>query len=276
MGGFSTHLSVQHLLKQGPRSAGAPQAELVELRGVRLAIAAEPGDKEFLDMGQVKLLTSGGDMLKARGVYSANPVEFIQTHSLFLHCNSIPRSTGGDKGLADRLRIIPFEARFIEPSAGPADPENHIYHRIDSVVLSKLLEKEMSGILAWAVGSAISVLRSGLPHCPQRVIDETEEYLTDNDIVSQFFKSECEKDKSSTIEAIKLYSAFSQFCSNNLLFKESKIPSLTAFGRMMRSFCKKKRTNQGIIYLGIKFINEELYQEKENNRGLFNFAPKNK
>lgn len=256
LGCFSTHLSVLHLLKQGPKTAGAPQAELAELRGVRMAIAAEPGDKEYLDLGQVKLLTSGGDLLKTRAPYAVRSIEFIQSHSLFLHCNTIPRSSSGDKGLANRLRIIPFEARFIDPASGPEDPTNHIYHQINSTVLGKALEQEMSGILAWAVRGAIEVLENGLPKCPQRVVEETEEYIMDNDVISQFLLAECVKDIQAAIEAKILYGAFEQFCQKSLLLKDNRILSMKNFGLRMNAFCRKKRTSKHILYLGIRLIKD--------------------
>jgi putative DNA primase/helicase len=249
LGPFFVSLSAQFFSEKRSKHPDSPEPELVSLRGNRMAVSAELTEKEYLDLydGRVGLLT-GLDPITARARYAGQSITFLPSHSLFILCNSIHRIATNNTGLAARIRIIPFNGKFIDPAIGPADPENHIYRQFDSQIMAKHLEQEMSGILAWAVRSAISVLKDGLPNWPLKVHDDTGFYFTDHDIISLFIKSKCQIISNSTVNAFDLYNALCFFCRNTFLLDKSKIMSFPTFIDVMKAHRKRIRTTNGLYY----------------------------
>ena len=81
-----------------------------------------------------------------------NPIEFSETHKLWMDCNHKPNVRAADAAIWSRLHLIPFEATIA--------PEE-----IDRDLPAKFFS-EAEGILAWAVKGAVRWFKEGLDKPP--------------------------------------------------------------------------------------------------------------
>lgn len=111
MGKYYYPLPVQILTTkiENPR---APNPDLANLVGKRLACCTEPETTEKLQEGTVKLMT-GGDPLTGRALYG-DPIQFKPQFGLFLQCNNVPNFNGITKGGVMRNVVIPFPFIFVD------------------------------------------------------------------------------------------------------------------------------------------------------------------
>ena len=96
--------------------------------------------------------------------------------------NNKPHMPADDTALWDRVVLIPYEQRYIE------NPQKPNEHPVDKYLREKL-EVEKSGILAWLVRGCLEWQRQGL-NIPQRLIEVTNEYRTEEDSLQDFI-NEC-------------------------------------------------------------------------------------
>lgn len=139
----------------------------------RLAVAAETKAAERLDEEQVKNLT-GGDELKARRM-KEDPWKFWPTHTMIICSNHKPVVTGCDEGTWRRLRLVPWTVTI-----PPGERDEH---------LAAKLAQESSGILNWIIDGAVRYAANGITP-PAAVLAATQQYRTDEDVVSRFV-AEC-------------------------------------------------------------------------------------
>ncbi|MBN1223838.1 MAG: hypothetical protein JXB23_11370, partial [Candidatus Aminicenantes bacterium] len=102
------------LLEQGRlRSSSAPSADIMALRGRRVAWANETNEGRKMDAGRVKSLTGGG-FLVGRAPFGRLEISFPQSYTLFLLTNARPHAPADDYALWKRLHLVPFEVGFVE------------------------------------------------------------------------------------------------------------------------------------------------------------------
>lgn len=179
-------------------SRGGANEELADLRGVRLAAAAEMEQGEPLAEAMVKRIT-GGELITARKLFGHN-ITFQPTFTLWLSTNHLPVITGTDDGIWRRIRIVPFKARF---TADKADP-----HLLDK------LKAEAAGILAWAVRGTAMWREHGLV-TPAAVLEATSDYRQDSDHLGLFIAECCETDPSFKVLQRSLYARYVQWCQED-------------------------------------------------------------
>jgi P4 family phage/plasmid primase-like protien len=142
-------------------SAGGARADLVALRGARLAVSAEMPNGGRLDSELVKRLT-GRDPITARPPYAREALTFIPGHTLVMHSNHEPRVDWTDDGMRARLAVVPFTVR-------PSNP--------DPRIRTALIEDAdaRAAVLAWAAVGAARWYRNGerAPDAPDVVQERT-------------------------------------------------------------------------------------------------------
>ncbi len=254
LGDFAASIEVELLLQQSQRNASAAHPEILRLRDVRFAHTQEADSRDVLDVGKVKKYTAGGDSVAIRTLHSDLFHKFSPAFTLVVHTNKPPRLAEGDRGLAQRLRIIPFQSRFIDPADGAEDRDKLIFHARDRSELTAAFKKEMPGILAWVTKGAIKFIANNhrLPPPPPTVIAESQNYMLEYDLVGQFLAAKSEKREGFSEPGRDLYRAFRIWCEDELELDKHSIMSSTRFGRELKNHLSYRRQKGGVEYLDIK------------------------
>lgn len=144
--------------------------DIAGLRGRRFVSAIETGPGKYLDEIKIKQLT-GGDPISCRFLYQEY-FQYYPEFKIFLACNDKPKVRGTDNAIWDRIKVIPFNARFEGDTC-------------DKDLLSKLIA-EAEGILAWMVEGCLLWQEYGLGDC-DTVKLTTSTYRVEEDAFTRFF-----------------------------------------------------------------------------------------
>jgi len=172
--------------------------DVATLRGARMGVAIEPEEGQKLNEGQVKALT-GGDKITARHMYK-DFFQFTNLSKLWLATNHKPRVHGQDDGIWSRIRLIPWTVKI------PVEERDH--------KLAEKLQKEYSGILAWAVQGCFDWLENGLCE-PDEVKISTAKYREEMDLIGQFFSDCCILMPNLQTTSADLYEKYKDWCEKN-------------------------------------------------------------
>jgi putative DNA primase/helicase len=209
------------------------QADLADLRGARFAQTSETEEGQRLAQGKLKRITQGMGTIKAVRKYE-NPIEFQETHKLWIDTNRKPDIRDADDAATfNRLHPIPFTVRI------PKD-------RIDRSLPERLLA-EGEGILAWAVAGAKLWYESGLNQPPE-VKAANDEWRSEMDRLTQFLDDCCVIGDGFTVQASVLFAAYRRWSEQN----EEKTLSRNEFARKLgdKGFTKQHKQN-GTLYSAI-------------------------
>lgn len=136
----------------------------------RLAVSSETAERHKLNEADIKNLT-GGDRINAHWMRQ-DEFWFDPTHSLWLQTNYLPEIKGTDKGIASRIKLIPWTQLFEGANKNPA--------------LDEELREEVAGILNWIIEGCLRWQDEHLDDLPAMVDDATKEYLAAEDKLSRF------------------------------------------------------------------------------------------
>jgi putative DNA primase/helicase len=222
LGDYAKQANFSTFLKRNRN--GVPN-DIARLEGTRLISAGEVAAEETLDEVMLKQMT-GGDTVSARYLYR-EWFDFKMEGKIFLTVNHRPEIQGADEGTWRRIRLIPFEVTIPE---GERD-----------VDLSKKLEQEIKGILAWAVKGCLEWQKHGL-NPPEKVMAATREYREEMDRLDEWIVGRCETGPESDFfdPHLDLYDNYTNWCKVH----NDKVLSKKQFTKVMedRGFTKKKKT----------------------------------
>lgn len=218
------------------RGNGGPRSDLARLAGARLAVANESAEGMRLDEATVKQIT-GGDTITARLLYREY-FEFVPAFKLVLVSNYRPEVNGDDDAIWRRLRLVPFNRSF----EGREDRR-----------LRETLNRELPGILAWAVRGCIEWQRQGLGMAEQ-VAAATRSYREDSDVVGEFLAERCTLGEGKVL-AKDLRAHFVDFCEEIGV----EVPTPQAFGqRIKRRGITASRSGGVRSYEGVRICAESV------------------
>lgn len=156
-------------------SSTAP--ELTRLRSARFAVLSETGKTEELNSTRIKTLT-GGDNIVARGLYQ-DEIQFKLQANFAILTNNKPNFDVKDQAMIDRIKLVPFLARFENT------PENRDY-------INELMTTCLDEFFSWFVDGAYEWY-NGKSLVPCKVMDhEMSAYINELDIQSQFMEERIE------------------------------------------------------------------------------------
>lgn len=213
------------------QSNGSANSDIARLEGARLVISSEPNEGVRLDEGLVKQLT-GGDRVTARFLYGKE-FEFEPEFKIWLATNHKPIIRGTDDGIWRRLMLIPFDVQI---------PDS----KVDKDLKYKLKREEV-GILNWAVDGAVMWQKEGL-NPPQSVLEASQEYRSEMDVIDMFVSDNCEKYKDYEAPAGQLFKLYKQWAADNSEYSMSK----QKFGSEMKAKYKYMKNRNGRYYSGIR------------------------
>lgn len=165
------------------RDSSQPQADLMALRGAKIAYASEANSRQILDQAKIKDLTGGG-YITARGLTDREMTQWKQSALLLLLTNYLPRLDASDDGFNARTICIEWPVKFVP------EPIKDWERKID-YNMSQKLESESSGILAALVRGCMDVVANGL-RVPEKVRQYTRDQIDSFDDIGKFLKECCE------------------------------------------------------------------------------------
>jgi P4 family phage/plasmid primase-like protien len=110
LGDYQSSLQSTALTRKRPES-GAANPDIMSIKNKRFIYMQEPDDGEPLNTSRMKQF-SGEDAVEARGLY-ADQERFKIAGKLFMMCNKLPTINAMDRGTWRRVRLIPFESKFV-------------------------------------------------------------------------------------------------------------------------------------------------------------------
>lgn len=168
MGKFKCSLSEDVMIKKTSRGASP---ELMPLLTARLGCLPESDKREELNSKRVKTIT-GDDVINARHLFG-HPVEFKTQCKPIWATNHKPKINVEDKAILDRLKLVPFLARFEKSS------ENTRY-------INDLQENHLDEFFTWfCIGARDWYSGNELIPCSEMNI-EMDKYISENDAVGEF------------------------------------------------------------------------------------------
>ena len=185
---------------------GKTPPDFAEVRGKRIVFLSETEEGDRLSTKALKRLSSN-EMLAARRLYSM-PETFMPTHTVFYSTNHAPRIGSGDYGTWRRIKHLPFEYKFTD-----AEKQTDFAQMV--------VQEEGAGIFKWVVEGAVKFIANGckLP-TPSFVVEATEEYRENEDVIGQFLKEKClmgknDKEHTYRVGSSDLFSAYKDYCREN-------------------------------------------------------------
>jgi len=172
--------------------------DIARLRGTRFVTTTEAEHGRRLSEPLIKKIT-GNDQMTARFLYGEF-FNFTPTFKIWMATNHKPVIKGTDHGIWRRIKLIPFTVRIEES-------------RQDKELESKL-QKEASGILNWLLDGAQRWRKERLL-APDVVLNATDEYRGEMDVIGNFLKERCFIEHDKTIRIRELYKAYSDWCDDN-------------------------------------------------------------
>ena len=224
-----------------PRFCLLPVASLttqtVELRGLRLAIAAETEEGARLDSAAVKQLGSQ-DKISARPLYG-KPIAFWPSHTLVLFTNFLPKVGSRDDGTWSRLKIAPFKAKLRGAKGEIKDFASYLYENAGGAVLS------------WIIEGARRFIANGFKiEQPETARAALAEYSRENDWLQDFIDDCCDVGPSYTAGSQELYNMYALHCqATGASYKRDAREfrqALTAAGY------ESRRMTRGCVFRGLQ------------------------
>jgi len=182
-------------------------------RGKRLVVVGENEYGAQLNVGKIKLWTSGGDTMSGKGMRE-NLSQYLPTHKLLLQTNHEPRFNDNTHSFARRLKKIPFLVTI-------ADDKQKLGLK------KHLRENELAGILNWAIGAlkdeelkegqlvGLADWRENRLATPEKVKLATKEMLESQDELRLFFEEACERDATFEMSRDEGYIGYRNWCDQN-------------------------------------------------------------
>ena len=178
---------------------GNPNPQLTRLRGgVRWGVFDEWGKTEQILSGSLNVLT-GGDSLPCRDLFQkgADSSDFTPMFKMLCICNELPCLKDAVDATWDRIRIIPFESKFVSREKCPPTPEEQRARKVflcDTEITNKGRMKELAKALGWyLIQVFVKKERSRSdgtyqPTIPDKVNDAKLKYQAKCDILAYFME----------------------------------------------------------------------------------------
>lgn len=196
------------------------QSDLADLRGARFVMTSETEEGQRLAEAKLKRITQGMGKIKAVRKYE-NPIEFPETHKLWMDANHKPMVRGADNAIWNRLHLIPFAVTI------PKGEQDH-------GLLDKI-KAEAEGILAWVVYGAQRWCREGLGKPPE-VTDAVSGWREESDPLRDFLGDRCSMQGECAVGTFR--AAYLKWCEDN----GEKPIEATKFNQRLESLgCKQYR-----------------------------------
>ena len=184
LGDYQSSLQSTALTRKRPES-GAANPDIMSIKNKRFIYMQEPDDREPLNTSRMKQF-SGEDAVEARGLY-ADQERFKISGKLFMMCNDLPAINSMDRGTWRRVRLIPFESKFVNPGDKELGQPNVFLKDMNMNVRLKKWRESFFALLVHIYVTQYSVSDNGtLEPAPEVVMNESLKYREAFDSYAKF------------------------------------------------------------------------------------------
>ena len=227
LGEFATVIDKSILFKNkhGRREGGTTTSHIENTRGRRNGSANEGECREVWNEEQIKSFT-GQDKILTRALYKEQK-GFFPTMKINVYINDFPKANLGDKGLKERMKVIPFFVKFsrtdvdeknmLEEEKNLSEDEKSIVSKwkpANSNFVEDFMKHHLSSALNWLVKGSIQYYKNNRKLCPSKeviVLSEKCFQDKDNDSVEQFITENLEKKEGTETLYEKVYIAYTTY-----------------------------------------------------------------
>lgn len=194
-GDYQSSLQSTALTRKRPES-GAANPDIMSIKNKRFIYMQEPDDREPLNTSRMKQF-SGEDAVEARGLY-ADQERFKISGKLFMMCNTLPTINSMDRGTWRRIRLIPFESKFVNPGDKELGQPNVFLKDMNLNAKLKKWRIPFFSRLVHIYLTQYAVSDNGtLEPAPDIVTSESRKYRDTFDSLNKFCQERCRIDKDS-------------------------------------------------------------------------------
>jgi len=231
LGDYATAAPTESFMrKNGDQSTN----DIARLRGTRFVTTTEAEEGRRLSEPLIKKIT-GNDQITARFLYGEY-FNFTPSFKIYMATNHKPVIKGTDHGIWRRIKLIPFTTTIAQ-------------EKQDKNLEAKL-KNESSGILNWLLEGAAMWRREGLV-APTDILNATDEYRGEMDVIGNFIKERCTKNSDITIRIRDLYKAYADWCEEN---KEHAVSERFFTMRLKEMGFVQGRTSDMRFWVGIGLV----------------------
>ncbi len=210
-------------------------SHLMPLLTARLAVLSETAENEKLDAKSIKTLT-GCDTISCREIYQSQ-VTFIPKCKYIILTNHKPNFNIDDQAMVDRIKYIPFNARFT------SEPKEGEFLK-DSKFIEELSTTNINEVFSWLVIGANKYYRNRKHIAiPKKLKDATNDYINEIDTVAQFINEKCKIDSKSRVKCPDFYESYESYCCDSGV---NYIKKLEFFKKIEKQYPKLK--SNGVQY----------------------------
>lgn len=209
--------------------------ELARLRGARIVTMSETEQGRAWAEVRIKNLT-GGERITARFL-NKSFFEFQPECKLLISGNNKPRIRGVDRAMRRRINLAEF--KFVPPQP---DPD-----------LESKLKEEWPEILAWMITGCLDWQANRLVR-PKVMIDATEKYFTEQDLIQQWIDQCCELGKGFEDNRSALYQSYEVFMRD---IGETVEVQSTFYDELEKRGHTQRRVANMRLFRGLKLIGED-------------------
>lgn len=226
-----------------------PRPELIAISKKRLATCLECKEGSEFNDDFLKNVT-GGDTISARKLYS-NDFEDIAFHAkILIATNNKPKFNINDIGMVDRVKYIPFNARFIKINSDEdlinQDDSDHdtILKKNDDDFIAHLLNNCMDEIFTYFVIGAQIYYNEGLDDIDE-IKNENSKTINAFSKLDSFIEEKCTLDPNEKITCSSFHSSYKLYCNKKNDIQPAEIKNVLALKGIVQY-----RSN-GLHYRGI-------------------------
>ncbi|MFZ4773714.1 MAG: DNA primase family protein [Terrimicrobiaceae bacterium] len=258
LGEYTGKTGIETFLPKFQQQAGNTP-EIAALDGARFVYASETEEGKSLAAGRIKDMT-GGEQISAMPKYR-DPYNFYPVWKIWISGNHKPTIKDTTISTWRRIRMVPFSVQIPEQEQDQDLPVK--------------LERELSGILKWAVEGCLAWQREGLRPCKE-ILAATAEYQNSQDILAAFVAERCYIPEKTpwTVKtsSMNLYKAYTEWCEAS----GERPKSQTKFGEALdeKGFNRARDGRGAIIWEGIGlFENMNTSEGSEGSEPLLAKVP---
>lgn len=252
LGGYAGNLNANQITgKESIFDKSKPNPELFAARYKRIIFSDEISKNVELNESVIKRM-SGGDPIETRNLFSGKMVTYHCQFKLFMLSNEVPSVDGNDLGMKRRLKYIRFRNVFTDKVEKPNHRlrDNWIKEDIKTdeyrLAFFHILKEYINKVKVNRSIDGKNII------IPKTIQNETDNYLDDNNPVKEFFNNSIKITENQTdyIRSSDLYKSYIDFHDGtNMGIDARKFKDILT--TRMDIHCK--RMNIGVVYIGIKF-----------------------